>query len=238
MLPDLPKIPKFPKGLTSSELDGSIIIPSGSVALRESQDILSLISNRNNNLSLSVATDSPIIRYHGCRSCPHYGSSFCFEKVVPPSLFVDGICVGRLNEVLDIVELNGSTDSLRIRKQEAIDRLRKHIIVLENNLADYSLKRFELLPKLHDKPLVDSDGDLIVNPAQLSAAKAEQDLKLEQFDNYQRGLQIQIQTLSTEFTKLLQTDAKLETGEKITISLSPLSVGRLIRESKQDVIDI
>jgi hypothetical protein len=239
-LPDLPKIPKFPKRLTSSELDGSISVPSGSVALRESQDILSLIDCRNNSLPLSVASDSPIIRYHGCRSCPHYGSSFCFEKVVPPALFADGICLGRLNEVLDIVVLNGSTDSLKIRKQEAIDRLRKHIIVLENNLADYSLKRFELVKDLESRPLKDSDGDPITSENHPSwiAARADRELKLKEFDSYQRGLQVQIQSLSAEFTKLLQTDAKLETGEKITIQMSPLSLGRMIRESKDKVIDV
>jgi hypothetical protein len=77
-LPDLPKFPKWSKRITSSNLDGSIPKLSSSLMARESSEIVSLIDDRNRGVLLHVTSDSPLARYHGCRSCPFYGSSFCF----------------------------------------------------------------------------------------------------------------------------------------------------------------
>lgn len=229
MLPDLPRIPKMPRRTCSSNLDGSIPIVSSSIALRESCDMESLISQRSTGaFPLIVSSDSPIVRFHGCRSCPWYGSSFCFEKVVPPNVFVNGICQGRLNEVLDIAELHNSPDGLKIRKIETVERIRRHILILESNLVDYTSKRFKLLEDLKSKPLVDSNGDLIddSNPL-INSARAERELKLLEFDSYQRGLQSQIQILSTKFAELLRDDEKLQISRGEGSSKQVLNIQQL-----------
>lgn len=217
----LPKIPRFPKRLCSSELDGSISVPCKDLALREGHDILSLIELRGHGEALVVLPDSPVARYHGCRNCPWYGSSFCFLKIVPPSVYEGGICNGRLNEVLDIAEIAGSSDGLQIRKREVAERIRNHILILEANLADYAVKRAAFKRNIQDCPL--DEGESL----------AQRNFELSQFDSYQQNLQRQIELLSVKFAEFLQLESKLEDGKgRIHITLSPLDVGRMIRLSK------
>lgn len=208
---NLPNIPKFPKRVCSSELDGSIPVVNQSIALRESNDINYLLQERAEGRALSVSLDSPIARYHGCRSCPWYASTFCFEKIVPPKTFPEGICSGRLGEILDIAELHGSPNGLEIRKRETVERIRRHILSLEAHLSDYSFKRMELIKELAKKPLRDEEG-LPINPEDKNAmdsAVAERTLKLCQYDSYQRGIQSNLQILSLKFAELLRDDEKL-----------------------------
>lgn len=190
-----------------SDKCGKMVFPVGNVAVRESEDIGRLLDLRSSGKDLVLSENGPVVRHHGCRNCPHYGSTFCFEKVIPPSVHLGGICLGRVNEILDNAEICGSADGLLIRKTEAVERIRKYIILLENNLNDYRLKRMELKPELGKVVLQQQKDE---TREEFDVRILSKDLDLMKFDSYEAALIGQIEKLSGEYAKFLQEDEKVK----------------------------
>ena len=213
----LPKLPVLPKRLSSGLMDGKSQVYSLSKdALRvESEAFGKLLELRASGLPFSVSKVGPVVRNHGCRQCPWYGSSFCFHLLFPPDVHVDGICRERLDELLDVAVLYGSSDGLLIRKHEAVERVRKHILLLEVNLSDYRSKRLSAL-KGANRGL---DGISFEDVA---------------FDGYEVELRRQLEVLSVKYAEFLQNEDRLSVkgSDSVVRALTPLDVGRWLRESR------
>jgi hypothetical protein len=232
-LPKLPKIPRLKLPLISLPLKPEF--DEASVRQSENASFSKLVAARRGGKALALSSDRDMafVNINGCRMCPWYGTSFCYEGVVPPNVFLDrgtgldGICRGRVNELLDVAELYEDADGLVIRKREAAERIRKHILLLEANLSEYRVKRLGFIPKSRELPLDAANGE----------TKESRELLISQFDDYEQQIMKQVQFLSLKYAEFLQGESKLDVkDEKDVRVISPLDVGRLIRQSK--VVDV
>lgn len=163
-VPSLPKLnrlrlPFAGRSLENVRCSSESKALSALLELRKS-DMASFSNGNLSSIGSVLSESSPFVKFNGCRMCPFYGTAFCYRLIVPPSVFGVGICPERVNELLDVAELFGSSEGLSVRLREAVERIRKHIILLEANLFEYRKKRFEELKlKFESENLVKSSDE-------------------------------------------------------------------------------
>jgi len=235
--PKLPAFPKYPRKLAA----GVVVDDRNNVVFdiaerhlsKESDMIRSLVVARDEGRELVLDRNSAFVRMQGCRQCPYYATSFCWHGMWPPEEHGKGICMERLNELLDIAQCYGSADGLLIRKREAVERVRRQIVLLSANFTDYRNKRLQALS-------LDIDTGMVLDRVKAGLPVVGKgvdavDFESLAFDEYEERLLSRLQALEVAYAKILEEEEKIglkKDDTNIRKAVTLLDVGKLIRDSR------